>query len=74
MLRIGHNKERIVMEDYREEGEVKICLHCKSIWIHKKGMNYCGDCSRSSFEKTHDDNYKIAKNYPMTTYNKEVIK
>jgi len=53
---------------------VKICLHCKSIWIHRVGMNYCGDCGSSSFERTHDDNFKVAGNYPRVEAEFEVLR
>ncbi len=43
---------------------VKICVNCKDIWIHRVGMNYCGSCGTGTFERTHDSNFKQAENYP----------
>ena len=73
----GNSDERgdgIMSIDDKDPLNVKICLHCKSIWIHRIGMNYCGDCGYSSFERTHDDNYKVAKNYPKIKPEFEVLR
>ena len=53
---------------------VKICLNCKDIWIHRVGMNYCGSCGTSSFEPTHDSNFKVAQNYPGIPDEFEVLR
>jgi len=48
----------------KEPLNVKICVNCKDIWIHRVGMNYCGSCGTGTFEQTHDSNFNKAENYP----------
>ena len=62
------------MSEDKESLNVKICVNCKDIWIHRVGMNYCGSCGTSTFDRTHDSNFSVAQNYPKISKEFEALR